>query len=174
MTAPVPVPVGTPGRDPNMMLPPPAAPGAPLPPRKGGPGARTMVLVVTVVGCLALAVAGGVAVVGGTVNNLISTGRVVLKPGQYRATTSGSCAGGNGLAVAKVGATVDFASPKGDRFSAAIRSAALRSGSCYLTFRVRSFTATDAVYTTRIGPGRMTPVTGAEIRSGNFDLYPVS
>lgn len=179
MTAPaqrppvLPVPTGTPGRDANIGQPPPLPPGPPQPTRKLGPGTRTWVVVVTAVGAVILAVLAVLALLGGTVNSMVSQGRLVLEPGQY-SVNSGQCTGANGFQAARKGAEVQFDATTGDGFSATITRSVLHSGSCYLVFNVRTLGIGNQVYSPRIGEGRTTPVTGTEIKSGAFDLHPVA
>lgn len=170
---PLPVPTGTPGRDANSALAPMLPPGPPQPTRRLGPGTRAWVVIVTVVGAVILAALGVVSLVGGTVNSMVSQGRLVLAPGQYE-IDSGQCTGAYGFDAAHVGATIDFETAAGKGgFGAEITGSALHSGSCYLIFTVRTLDVTEKLYQPRIGNGRTTPVTASEIRSGAFDLHPV-
>jgi hypothetical protein len=171
---PLPVPVGTPGRDANVALPPPSAPGNPLPPRRYGPGARTRVLIVTVVGCVILAAVAAVSLVFGTVNKMNSKGHLVLRAGQYRLDADGTCSGTTDFAAARTGAVIVLEPEQGDSLSARISGSTLRSGACYLNFEVSGLSATEKVYQPRIGSAHTTPVTGSEIRSGSFNLFPVA
>ncbi|MDF0528632.1 hypothetical protein P0W64_02255 [Tsukamurella sp. 8F] len=63
----LPVPVGTPGRDPRAGLPPVGMPGPQQPWRRHGPGTRAWVAVVTAVACVLLVVVTLTALVIGAV-----------------------------------------------------------------------------------------------------------
>ncbi|WP_019204417.1 hypothetical protein [Tsukamurella sp. 1534] len=157
------VPDGTPGRDWRAELPAPLPPGAQQPWRKGGPGKRTWVIVITVAACVLMAVAAIVAVsVGTSKTAFVTKGVVVLNPTQFQAGET-ACTGAEGAASVRKGAKVTFRSGSGE-FDATLDEGVLRSGRCQFPFEVTSLSGDPSTtYNVTIDDVQGTPVSGEEI-----------
>lgn len=159
------VPVGTPGRDSRATLPTPLPPGAQQPWRRGGPGNRTLVVVITVIALVLLAGAGITALTLGAMSGTTTAkGVVVLEPSQYR-TTGASCTGSGDLDGVKKGATIRFRG-SGSQFTATLRDGKLRNGLCGLVFTASTDDIDEnVVYQVSIGDVVGTPVGGDELKN---------
>lgn len=164
------VPEGTPGRDWRAELPAPLPSGPQQPWRRGGPGARTWVVVVTAVAAVVMAVLGVFAVSFGFATTAFERqGVVVLTPSQYRATPT-SCSGAGEAAGVREGARVTFRG-NGDSFGADLGEGVLRSGRCVFPFTLSSLNASpNTNYAVTVADLQGTPVAGDELASTSGTL----